>query len=303
MHAAVLRYLEAVAREGSIRKAAERLNISASAINRQILKLEQEFGTLLFDRRPTGLRLTEPGKLVLAHARETMDEYDRLRGDVDDLRGIVSGAVTIATLDSLTVHFLPDPLAQFIAAHPAVQVRVVASDPSAALGAITHGQADIGLTFEPDTRVGVKVLQSLACDMCAIMVPDHPLAGRRSLTLAECADYPLAFQDETGSIQPFLGDELDVFKRAHKPVLISNTIGLTKRLIMRGAGIAFFTRLGFTEELADGRLTAVPLHGERLSKLRLSLMVPADRIPTVAAKATSIAVSLICWAAPRTSPV
>jgi len=101
MHAAVLRYFEAVAEDGSIRRASERLHISPSAVNRQILKIEDYFGTPLFERRPDGMRLTDAGRLVLRHARATLHDFTRLRGEIDQLRGIVSGNVTITTLDSL----------------------------------------------------------------------------------------------------------------------------------------------------------------------------------------------------------
>ena len=73
----------------------------------------------------------------------------------------------------------------------------------------------------------------------------------------------------------------------HKPVAISNTLAVLKRLLLRGVGIAFYTRLGFAEELASGRLVAVPLEGERLSTLRLCLIAPSDRMPTVAARAVA----------------
>ena len=77
---------------------------------------------------------------------------------------------------------------------------------------------------------------------------------------------------------------MDSFKSAHEPILVSNTLAMLKHLLLRGAGIAFYTRLGFTEELANGRLVAVPLEGNRLSQLRLSLIAPTDRLPTVAAR-------------------
>ena len=86
-------------------------------------------------------------------------------------------------------------------------------------------------------------------------------------------------------MQPFFGDEMDAFKSAHKPVAVSNTMAVLKCLLLRGVGIAFYTRLGFAEELATGQLVAVPLEGERLSTLRLCLIAPSDRMPTVAAHA------------------
>ena len=285
MHAAVLRYFEAVAEDGSIRRASERLHISPSAVNRQILKLEDYLGTPLFERRPDGMRLTDAGQLVLRHARDTLHDFARLRGDIDGLRGIVSGEATITTLDSLTVHFLPEEVARFIAIHPAVQIRVVASDPIEAMHSVSQGNADLGLTFFPAWRRGITVLEDVPCPMCAIMTPDHELATRPSVTLDECGAYRLIYQDPAGTMQPFAGDEMEAFKRAHKPVALSNTQAFLKRLLLRGVGIAFYTRLGFTEELASGRLVAVPLEGERLSRLRLCLIAPSERMPTVAAQA------------------
>ena len=287
MHAAVLRYFEAVAEEGSIRRASERLHISPSAVDRQILKLEDYLGTPLFERRPNGMRLTEAGQLVLNHARTTLHDFARLRGDIDDLRGIVSGEVTIATLDSLTVHFLPEAVARFVAAHPAVQIRVVALDPVEAMHSVAQGNADLGLTFSPARRRGISLLADVPSPMCAIVPPDHELAARESVTLDECGGCRLMYQDHSASMQPFFGNEMEAFKSAHKPVAISNTLAVLKRLLLRGVGIAFYTRLGFAEELADGRLVAVPLEGERLSTLRLCLIAPSDRMPTVAARAVA----------------
>ena len=285
MHAAVLRYFEAVAEDGSIRRASERLHISPSAVNRQILKLEAYLGTPLFERRPDGMRLTEAGQLVLRHAQATLHDFARLRGDIDKLRGVVSGAVTIATLDSLNVQFLPEALAEFIADHPAVQVRVTACDPVEAMLAVTQGNADLGLTFSPALHRGIAMLKDVPCPMCAIMTPDHALATRSSVSLEECGAHPLMYQDHYGSMQLFFGEEMEAFKNAHKPVAISNTLAILKRLLLRGVGLAFYTRLGFAEELASGRLVAVPLEGKPLSTLRLCLISPSERKPTVAAQA------------------
>ena len=285
MHAAVLRYFEAVAEEGSIRRASERLRISASAVNRQILKLEDHLGAPLFERRPDGMRLTDAGRLVLRHAKATLHDFARLRGDIDSLRGIVSGDVTIATLDSPAVHFLPEAVARFVSAHPAVQIRVTACDPVEAIHAVSQGAADLGLTFSPAWRRGVTVLGDIACPMCVIVRPDHELASRASVSLDECGACRLIYHDPPDAMQPFVGDEMEAFKRTHKPVAVSNTQAVVKRLLLRGVGISFYTRLGFSEELAGGSLVAVPLEGERMSALRLCLIAPSERMATVAGHA------------------
>ena len=287
MHAPVLRYLKAVAEDGSIRRASERLHISPSAVDRQILKLEAQLGTLLFERRPDGMRLTDAGRLALRHARETLQEFARLHGDIERLRGVVSGAVTIATLDSLTVQFLPAATSRFTTDHPAVQVRITACDPMEAVHSLAQGNADLGLTFLTAWRGGVTVLCDIPSPMCAIMKPDHELASRSSVALEQCAGHRLIYQDSSSSMQLFFGAAMESFKNAHEPVLVSNNLGLVKKLLLSGTGIGFYTRMGFAEELASGQLVAVPLEEDRLSELRLCLIAPSERMPTVAARAAA----------------
>ena len=72
LHARMLKYLDEVVRSGSIRKAAERLNVAASAINRQVLTLERELGGPLFERLPRRMRLTAMGELLILHVRQTL---------------------------------------------------------------------------------------------------------------------------------------------------------------------------------------------------------------------------------------
>ena len=287
MHAAVLRYLKAVAEDGSIRRAAERLHLSASAVDRQILKLEAQLGTHLFERHPDGMRLTDAGRLALRHARETLQDFARLRGDIERLRGVVRGAVTIATLDSMTVQFLPAAVARFTTGHPAVQVRITACDPMEAVHSLAQGNADLGLTFLTAWRGGVTVLGDIPSPMCAIMKPDHELATRRSVALDQCAGHRLIYQDSSSSMQLFFGAAMESFKSAHDPIVVSNNLGLVKQLLLNGTGIGFYTRMGFAEELASGKLVAVPLEEDRLSELRLCLIAPSERMPTVAARAAA----------------
>ena len=301
MHSSSLQYFKAVAEEGSIRKAAERASVSGSAINRQILKLEAYFGTLLFERRRDGLRLTDEGRLVLSHVQGTLHDFKQLKGAIDSRRGIISGTVTILTLDSLTVHFLPEALSRFSSDNPSVEIRVITGDPIETVRSVAQGSADLGLTFRLHfpVRKGLSVLEDIPCPMHAIMPPDHELVDRRSVTLEECAAYRLIFHDDSGSMRAFLGEDMQAFKHTNRPALTSNTIGFTKQLLRRGAGIAFYTRLGFVEELASGQLVAVPLKGKPLSDLRLALVMSSERVPTVAVKAAAehLKTSLVRFAA------
>src|SRR4030095_1873090 len=95
MHASILKYFLEGARSGSIRKAAQRLFVASSAVNRQILQLESELGTELFDRLPTGMRLTAAGEVVLHHVRTTLHDFELLRSELDAQKGERSGHISI----------------------------------------------------------------------------------------------------------------------------------------------------------------------------------------------------------------
>jgi len=291
MHAPILRYFDEVARAGSIRQAAKQLNVAASAVNRQIIKLEQELGLELFERVPSGLRLTPAGEVVLRHARSTLYEFDRLRTELDALQGVRTGLVRIASLDSLMVHLLPGVIRRFHADNPAVRFAVTACGPGQVAGLVADGDVDIGIAFDIEQHAGVTVVADISTPIRAMVAPDHALAGKRSATLLDCAQYPLLFQEDTQPIRTLLDVELAEAKTASRHLLVSNNLTLTKSLVCAGLGVAFYTTIGFVSELERGEVVAVPLREKRLSELRLVLLQPRNRRPTPAVAAMLQALS------------
>src|ERR1700727_3020854 len=94
LHSRLLRYLDEVPRLGSNRKAAVRLNIASSAINRQILALENELGAPIFERMPRHLRLTATGEVLIAHVRDTLKGHQRVEAKSEALKGLARGEAT-----------------------------------------------------------------------------------------------------------------------------------------------------------------------------------------------------------------
>jgi len=91
-----------VARRGSIRRAAERLHIALSAVDRQILQLESQIGMPLFERLPQGLRLTAAGEFLVDAIRRSRRELMRVKSQIDDLKGLRRGEVSIALVEGAT---------------------------------------------------------------------------------------------------------------------------------------------------------------------------------------------------------
>lgn len=101
IHSSAIHYFDMVRRCHSIREAARRLNVASSAVNRQILKIEDEIGASLFERLPGGLRLTLAGEVFSRHVSLVLQDLERVRLEFDALRGLKSGHVEIATVEGL----------------------------------------------------------------------------------------------------------------------------------------------------------------------------------------------------------
>ena len=91
IHAPAIYYFDMVRRCHSIREAARRLNVASSAVNRQILKLEDEMGAALFERLPGGLRVTAAGEILTRHVTLLLQDVERVRGELDGLHGVQTG--------------------------------------------------------------------------------------------------------------------------------------------------------------------------------------------------------------------
>lgn len=280
MHAAALAYFRETARLGSIRKAAQKLNVAASAINRHILKLEDEFGTPLFDRLPGGMRLTAAGDLLIAHINSTLHDYERLRAEVDDLRAARSGHVSIVAVDSLLVDFLPRSLERFRARFPAVTFSIMAVAPAEVQDLVAAGEADIGFTFVSQMPKTVRFVAEVPAPIGAVMPADHPLAQRRSISFEEAAAYPFLAQAGPLPRSADIDPDFARFREALKPRLVSNSIQFVKRAIRLGMGLAYFTRLGFLEEIEQGEIVWRPFASKPINTLRIGLLAATGRNPS-----------------------
>lgn len=285
MHAAVLRYFVAVARAGSIRKASDELHVASSAVSRQIQKLEDELGAPLFERLPNGLRLTQAGVVALRHAKATLHDFDLLKSELGQLKGMKTGLVRIASLDSLFVSFLPEQISAFHERNPAVNFHVLSGVQSRISTLVAEGDCDIGITFNLPHPEDTSFIADIPMPLMAMVAANHPLARMEAVTLDECAQYNLLLQVDTEPLRSLIEVELSSLERTGRTLMWSNNLLMLKPMILAGAGVAFYTPLGVAEEMRKGRIVGVPLKGSRLGGLRLGLLVPRRRQLSHAAQA------------------
>jgi DNA-binding transcriptional LysR family regulator len=196
-HLRTLNYIVAIAKTGSIRKTAEGVNLTPSALNRKIQDFERELGCEIFERLAGGVRPNAAGELVLRHIREQVSEFERVKSKIADLSGMRRGHVTVACSQAFAYHFMPKEIATYRAQFPLVSFEVRIIDHRDAIAALNAHEVDLALVLQPPAAPAFQVLLSCAQPLCAMMAADHPLAGEAPVRLRDCVRYPLVLPDKS----------------------------------------------------------------------------------------------------------
>ncbi len=140
-------YFDAVRRYGSIREAARKLGVAASAINRQLIQFETDLGMPLFERFANGMKLTAAGEVFARHVLTVLQDARRVADELDSLRGLRRGELSIVTVESLAAAVLPNLLAVMATRHPGVKLTVKSAGSNQIPTIVAAGLADVGLAF------------------------------------------------------------------------------------------------------------------------------------------------------------
>lgn len=195
-----LEYVVAIADTGSFTRAAQLAHVAQPGISSQIRRLEGELGVELFARTSRRVELTEAGRAVLPSARAALRAVAEIRRTVEELTGLERGQVTVGTMLTTATPQLVGLLGAFRRRHPGVDVRMRVDRSDRLLAAVAGGSVDVavvGLAGDPPT--GVRFHPTLDDLLVAVVAPDHPLARRRRLPLAELCRHDLvAMAEGTG---------------------------------------------------------------------------------------------------------
>lgn len=287
IHAPAIYYFDMVRRCHSIREAARRLNVASSAVNRQILKLEDEMGATLFDRLPGGLRVTAAGEILTRHITLLLQDVERVRGELDGLHGVQTGHVEIATVEGAAVELLPAALKRMRERYPKVTIGVTVQGSQSIPSAVVNGQADLGLAFTLPRGGEITQLCIGHFRLGALMTPSHALAGESHVSYAQCCEHGVIQAKSELSVHHLIAP---LHKRAapNKALLHSNSMELARQLARQQLGIAFQTRIGIEADLARGELLHIPLSDQGGIFSDLGVCARKDRDLPVAVQALAL---------------
>jgi len=254
------RYIEEIAKAGSIRKAADMLAITPSALNRRLLAVEDELGVAIFERLPGGVRLNTAGEILLKHIRSQVSDMERVRSQIADLAGQRRGTVSIAASPELMGSFLSAQVSQYREAFPGVTFRVDQMFRGQAEIALTSFDADLAMVFEPVKLSEFQTVMNLRQGFVCLMPVDHPLAERENVRLYEVAEFALMLPDTSWGTRSLMDQASRRLGINLQSVVQTDDRQFLQRYVRESGLLTIDVPISIPRNLQALGLTARPIH-------------------------------------------
>jgi DNA-binding transcriptional LysR family regulator len=239
-----LRYLVALADERHFTRAAERAHIAQPALSQQIRRLELELGTPLVERTTRRVAMTEAGEVLVARARRILAEIEAASAELQSLRGLLSGRVTVGAMHTMGPIDVSVALAQFHERHPGVEltVREEASEDLAELLRVDElDLAFLSVTERVESH-GLGLRQLVLEELVAVVPKDHRLATRRRVRMGDLASEEFISYRPGARLRELLLSAAQQSGFEPRIKLESNESERIRRLVARGLGVAVLPR-------------------------------------------------------------
>lgn len=249
-----------LAREENFTRTAEALNVTQPAVTQHVRALQEHFRVKLVDLVGRKTVLTDAGRFLAARADTVLGSVTALEREMREFADVRSGELRIGATVTIGTYALPDLVARFRAAYPAVHLFVEVENTDAMARAVKLGRVSLALVEGPLSDDELDIEAYADDELVAISPVAHPLARRRgTLRIADLSDVPFVFREE-GS-----GTRVQV-ERAMREVGVVPNIALTLpsgegivRAVELGIGIAIVSRLVADGPIAAGRVARLKL--------------------------------------------
>ncbi|MEU9786047.1 LysR family transcriptional regulator [Streptomyces phaeochromogenes] len=272
-----LELLLAVARLGSLGRAAREVGITQPAASSRIRSMERQLGVALVDRSPTGSRLTDAGALVTDWARRVVEAAEAFDAGAQALRDRRDSRLRVAASMTIAEYLLPGWLLALRAQRPDTAVSLIAGNSTVVAERVLSGEADLGFVEGVSVPSGLDSVVIAHDRLIVVTAPGHAWARRqRALDAGELAGAPLILREEGSGTRQVLDAALGGLAR---PLIELSSTTAVKASAASGAGPAVLSELALGEELSARRLVEIPVEGVRLSR-DLRAVWPLGHRPT-----------------------
>lgn len=257
-----LRVLNALARAGNLHQIATELNMTQPAATKIVQDAELILGVQLFERRPRGMLLTDLGSFVADYARRVLRETEAFAEGLENLKVGGYGALAIGAIMATTPGLLPRAIAELKRRRPLMTIHLLAATSDILLAALERNQISLAIgRFLNDKDVLTFNIEPLAIEELWVFVaPDHPLACRASIELAETAHLPWVLQPNTSPMRQLIGRNFAAQGiGALNNVVETTSIFATLHLVREAGMIACLPKSILVEGVARGIFRRLPI--------------------------------------------
>ena len=280
MDTQLLQAFAAVAENGSFSAAAEELHLTQPAVSKRIALLESQLDCSLFDRIGRQITLTEAGRALLPHAQSVLQELRAAKRHIQDLRGGVTGLLTMGISHHMGLHRLPEVLKKFTQQFPEVRLDIDFLDSEEAYERVLLGEVELGvITLAPEEKPSLQQIAIWKDELVVTIARNHPLAQQTRVTAKALSQYRAilpGLNTYTGRIIKALFEEqklpLDVS-------MSTNYLETIKVMVSIGLGWSVLPKT-----LIDNSLRGLNLSGQKMSR-NLGVVMHRERSLSNAARA------------------
>lgn len=277
-------YLYEAVRSGSVRAAADALDIAPSAVSRQISLLEQELAVPLIERHKRGVSPTEAGALLLEYYREQRSHQSDVLAKLQEIRGLKRGSINIIMGEGFISDMVSGPIKQFCKKYPEISLVLDLAGTNEVVSAVAADEAEIGLVFNPPVEAKIVSRAVARQPMYAIVGRQFPLLGKvESVTLRELAAYPMALTHLAYGTRQLVEAATLIEKTRLTPTITTNSIAILKHFVKSELGFTLVPLFAVTTELAARELFAIPVRNTLLARSEAHLITRTGRQLSTAA--------------------
>jgi LysR family transcriptional activator of glutamate synthase operon len=239
-----LRYLIALADERHFTRAAAREHVAQPALSQQIRRLEEQVGVPLVERTTRSVALTEAGELLVARARRILNELDAAQAELEAVKGVQVGHVTVGVLHTMGPVDVSLALALFRERHPGVELTVREQSSEELAEMLRVDELDLAFlsVTERVESHGLGLHQLVSEELVLVVSPTHRLAARRRVRMRELAGEEFVSYRAGSRLRELLESAGRSAGFEPRVTLESNESERIRRLVGRGLGVAILPR-------------------------------------------------------------
>ncbi len=255
-----LRTFEAVARCGSISRAAAEIHVSQPAVSMQMKQLEEQIGLPLLEQVGKRMFLTEAGQELRGHARDIAARMVDLNTAMDQFRGLERGLLRLAVVSTAN-YFLPHLIAAFNQRHPGVRVSLQVANRKFVLSALAENSTDLAITGQPPDSLDVVAQHFMDNPLVEIAAPRHPLAGLKAVPLQRMVEEMLVVREPGSGTRAAMERHFASQGLSYRAGCEFGTNEALKQAVRAGLGLGVVSAQTIELELQTGCLVVLPVAG------------------------------------------